>query len=412
MITIFSISLFVGRPNLPVRLDIKDVKFVGERIGEGAFGFVEVVEVNGKFRAGKQYHRNESTFSLKKFLKEFQMMQTLKHDHIVEYYGYHTYDEHKPMVLIMECLETNLHNFLIDDSHKDLPLARKVDLLCGIAQGLKYLHDMCIIHRDLTAANVLLDSKATPKISDFGNSCVIGRNLGSDLYTQSLTRCPGNLDYMAPEAQSTTNYGTEIDMFSFGHLSLFIGIQIPPHPILPPNDPEGDGDLVRGRNEVQRRQKYFTHLYENLGENHSLVILIKNCLSNSPKKRPKVHEVIPKLNAISNDLPLTPPLILNPITQDPESKSVATGTLIVFAVEAIGDNFQFQWQKDGKDIDKNTSRLQSTQTNKTSTLHILRVEKNDEGHYRCLVKNSVKKYSHAAELTVCEYSPVCIIPYC
>ena len=115
-----------------------------------------------------------------------------------------------------------------------------------VAQGLKYLHDMCIIHRDLTAANALLDSKATPKISDFGNSCVIGRNLGS----QSLTRFPGNFNYMAPEAQSTTKYGTDIDMFSFGHLSLFIGIQIPPDPILPPNDPEGGGDSIRGHNEV------------------------------------------------------------------------------------------------------------------------------------------------------------------
>ena len=381
------------------------MKFLGEKIGEGAFGFVEAVEVKGKFCAGKQYYRNESTFSVKKFLKEFQMMQTLKHDHIVEYYGYHVYGDHESMVLIMERLETSLHDFLIDDAHKDLPLTRKVDLLCGIAQGLKYLHDMCIIHRDLTAANVLLDSKATPKISDFGNSCVIGTNLGSDLHTQSLSRCPGTLNYMAPEAQSTTNYGTEIDIFSFGHLSLFVGIQISPNPILPPNDydPEGDGDLVHGRNEIQRRKEYFIHLYENLGESHSLVILIKNCLSNAPKRRPKVHEVISKLNAIHNDLPSVPPLILNPITRNPESKSVATGTVIVFTVEATGGNFQFQWQKDGRDIVRNESRLQCIQTDKTSTLHILHVKKSDQGRYRCLVKNSVKKYSYAADLAVCKY---------
>ena len=71
-------------------------------------------------------------------------------------------------------------------------------------------------------------------------------------------------------------------MVTYSYIGLYAGGYLQLH---------RDGDLVRGHNEVQRRQKYFTHLYENLGENHSLVILIKNCLSNAPKKRPWTHQL-------------------------------------------------------------------------------------------------------------------------
>ena len=284
-------------------------------MGVGAFGFVEAVEVKGKICAAKHF-RDDSNFNKKTFIREFQIMQALKHDHIVDYYGYYmpkqgTTPTRSP-VLIMECLETNLSDFLVSDSHKNLPLARKVCLLYGISQGLNYLHSVSVIHRDLTATNVLLDSRAVPKISDFGNSCVTGVDLGSELHSQSLTRCPGTLYYMAPEAQSSTKYGTEIDIFSFGHLSLFVGIQQSPNQLLPPNYPDADDDdeSVRGRTEVQRRQEYFTLLYRIIEKNHPLVLLMKMCLRNSPKRRPKAQELVSQLDAMRRELPLPPPLFI------------------------------------------------------------------------------------------------------
>ena len=94
------------------------------------------------------------------------------------------------------------------------------------------------------------------------------------------------------------------------------------------------------------------------------------------------------------------------ITRHPESQSVVTQTTIAFTVEATGDDLQFLWQKDDKDIDKNESRLQCSQTDNTSTLHIEHVKKSDQGHYKCLVKNQVEKSgtkSDVAELIVCEF---------
>ena len=109
---------------------------------------------------------------------------------------------------------------------------------------------------------------------------------------------------------------------------------------------------------------------------------------------PKIHIYI--IGYLSNCLfflTVDPPKI----TQHPESKSVATGTSTTFTVEASGDELQFQWRKDGKDLhdgDKN-------QGTKTHTLHIKHVDKSDKGSYQCLVKNDVgEKLSEEADLGV------------
>ena len=91
-------------------------------------------------------------------------------------------------------------------------------------------------------------------------------------------------------------------------------------------------------------------------------------------------------------------LIVDPpkITQHPESKSVATGVSTTLNVEASGDDLQFQWKKDGKDL-HDGSKYQGT---KTHTLHIKDVKKSDKGNYQCLVKNDVGELSGEADLAV------------
>ena len=85
------------------------------------------------------------------------------------------------------------------------------------------------------------------------------------------------------------------------------------------------------------------------------------------------------------------------ITQHPKRQSVVTTTSVAFSVEATGDDLQFQWQKNCVDL-CDGDRYCGTETD---YLHILMVERTDEGRYRCLVKNSVgEKFSNNAILTV------------
>ena len=97
------------------------------------------------------------------------------------------------------------------------------------------------------------------------------------------------------------------------------------------------------------------------------------------------------------------------VTQHPKHQSAFIGADINFTVEATGDDLQFQWQKDGKDIDSSESRFQCIQKDKTSTLNIQCVKKSDKGCYKCLVKNPVEERgepSYVAELTVRKYCTV------
>ena len=87
---------------------------------------------------------------------------------------------------------------------------------------------------------------------------------------------------------------------------------------------------------------------------------------------------------------------------------------MTFAIEATGDDLTFQWQKDASDV-HNDSNYSGTDTN---TLSIRQVKKSDEGRYRCLVKNEVKRdgeVSEEAKLTVCECSSdivTVVVYYC
>ena len=85
------------------------------------------------------------------------------------------------------------------------------------------------------------------------------------------------------------------------------------------------------------------------------------------------------------------------IIRHPENLSVVTGVDIDFNIQATGDNLQFQWQKDGSDLSEGGKYCGTD----TDTLRIIKMEEDDKGCYRCVVKNDVEmKFSHEALLTV------------
>lgn len=117
----------------------------------------------------------------------------------------------------METLDGSLDDLL--KTIPNIPLALKRSILDDVASGLHYLHSQCpqIIHRDLTAKNVLLTSFLAAKITDFGNSRIVNRQ--SEQLTETLSRFLGTFVYMDPEALETlSGYDPSLDVFSFGHL--------------------------------------------------------------------------------------------------------------------------------------------------------------------------------------------------
>lgn len=160
-----------------------------------------------------------------KYVRECQLMSSLRHPNISQFLGLCFLPNSQLPLLVMERLEGNLDDLL--ETVPNIPMVLKRSILEDVARGLHYLHKHTpqVIHRDLTAKNVLLTSSFVAKVTDFGNSRIVSMDPGQ--LVRTLTRQPGTLLYMPPEAIVTTSrYGPSLDIFSFGHLALFTLTQV------------------------------------------------------------------------------------------------------------------------------------------------------------------------------------------
>ena len=247
------------------------------------------------------------------FVRECQLMSTLRHPNIVQFLGVTFFPGSRLPALIMERLLTSLHDLLDPDPDTPPPrdavpplaffsMALKCSVLQDVARGLAYLHGRSppIIHRDLSARNVLLNSEMMGKIADLGVACIAPRMRAA----ATMTKGPGASVYMPPEAtapatsdKEKSKYDASIDIFSLGVVTIFtLGETFPCDPLAPNYVDEKSGLLV-ARTELQRRSEYMACVNIRLracGElraNQPFIRLIQQCLQNLPAKRPVIHEV-------------------------------------------------------------------------------------------------------------------------
>jgi serine/threonine protein kinase len=98
----------------------------------------------------------------------------------------------------------------------DWPTRKRVAL--GTARGLEYLHEHCnpkIIHRDVKAANVLLDEDFEAVVGDFGLAKLVDIRK-----TNVTTQVRGTMGHIAPEYLSTGKSSERTDVFGYGIMLL------------------------------------------------------------------------------------------------------------------------------------------------------------------------------------------------
>lgn len=277
---------------------LKDVQETGQVIGRGAFGSVKKVRLCGMVCAAKALHdlsgSREDEAVLVKFEQECQLLSTLRHPYIVQFLGVYLEKATGVPLLVMEFLPTSLSACL--NAHPRIPRYLQISMLHNVALGLSYLHGHSppIIHRDLTANNVLLTSNMLAKIADLG----VARMLDRSRKRSQLTQAPGTAAYMPPEALvPNPEYTTKIDSFSFGNLLVHLVSQQWPLPSEPTR-------LVKSKlvpvSESERRQQYL----DLIGKEHCLMPLAVQCLQNDPGLRPEALEAAGVLESLQSSNPI------------------------------------------------------------------------------------------------------------
>ncbi|CAN6879957.1 unnamed protein product [Brassica oleracea var. botrytis] len=191
------------------------------KLGQGGFGPVYKGTLStGEEIAVKRLSRT-SRQGIEEFKNEIKLIAKLQHRNLVKTLGY-CVEEDERMLIYEYQRNKSLDSFIFDkERRKELDWPKRLEIIKGIARGLMYLHQdsrLRIIHRDLKASNVLLDSDMNPKISDFG----LARTLGGDETEANTTRVVGTYGYMSPEYQIDGYFSLKSDVFSFGVLVLEI----------------------------------------------------------------------------------------------------------------------------------------------------------------------------------------------
>ena len=199
---------------------LSDVQITGTTIGGGAYGQVEEVAFPVE-AAAKTIHAilqggpNELSKAAAEFVRECQLMSTVRHPNVVQFLGVAFFPGSRLPALVMERLLTSLHDLLDPDTPPPpgapTPLAffsvvLKCSVLHNVACGLAYLHGRSppVIHRDLSARNFRLNSEMVAKIADLGVARIVPRMRAA----ATMTTGPGASVYMPPEASAPAESNT------------------------------------------------------------------------------------------------------------------------------------------------------------------------------------------------------------
>ncbi|XP_035289314.1 serine/threonine-protein kinase MARK2-like isoform X18 [Anguilla anguilla] len=209
-----------GRPSMPrcqssVATTADEQPHIGnyrllKTIGKGNFAKVKLARhvLTGKEVAVKIIDKTQlNSSSLQKLFREVRIMKLLNHPNIVKLFE--VIETEKTLYLVMEYASGGeVFDYLVAHGRMKEKEARAK--FRQIVSAVQYCHQKCIVHRDLKAENLLLDSEMNIKIADFGfsNEFTLGNKLD--------TFC-GSPPYAAPELFQGKKYdGPEVDVWSLG----------------------------------------------------------------------------------------------------------------------------------------------------------------------------------------------------
>ncbi|XP_074286799.1 putative serine/threonine-protein kinase PBL17 [Silene latifolia] len=275
-------------------------------LGEGGFGVVYRGMINDSVRRGyksievaiKQLNPNGFQGD-REWLAEVNYLGKLSHPNLVRLIGYCCEDEHRLLVyeyLASGCLEKHLFRRM----SSTLTWLRRIKIALDAAKGLAFLHGLerQIIYRDFKTSNILLDSNFSAKLSDFG----LAKEGPMGDQTHVSTRVMGTYGYAAPEYIMTGHLTARSDVYGFGVvlLEMLIGRRA-----LDKSRPSREHNLVDWcRPLLNNNKKLLRILDARIDGQYSVKAMMRvanldyQCLSQNPKGRPLMSQVVEVLEAV------------------------------------------------------------------------------------------------------------------
>ncbi|CEF63249.1 Serine/threonine-protein kinase hippo [Strongyloides ratti] len=200
--------------------DPDEVFTIVSKLGEGSYGSVH-----------KAVHKSTGhTFAIKtvkvgndlqEIIKEISIMKQCDSEFVVKYFG--SYFKNSDLWIVMEYCGAGSISDIMRIRRKTLNENEIAVVLKDALHGLKYLHDLKKIHRDIKAGNILLNENGRAKLADFGVSGQL-----TDTMAKRNTVI-GTPYWMAPEVIRESGYDSQADCWSIGVTAIEMAEGKPPH---------------------------------------------------------------------------------------------------------------------------------------------------------------------------------------
>ncbi|XP_065841485.1 uncharacterized protein [Oscarella lobularis] len=196
-----------------------EVKF--ERvIGQGAFGDVWTAQYRDQTVAVKilKIKAEDCTDEqLEEFKDESDLLRSIFHANIVRFIGTGKTDENKPFIVLEYMERGSVRNELDSKyAHQQMEVSLKVRYALDAAKGMRHLHKINRMHRDLKCDNLLINDKGTVKVADLGCTKIAPKISDDDDSEARGSRAVGTALFRAPEIIRGEAYNIAVDVYSYG----------------------------------------------------------------------------------------------------------------------------------------------------------------------------------------------------
>ncbi|CAO2041707.1 unnamed protein product [Urochloa humidicola] len=310
-------------PGVPTRVDFAEIKKATNnfheslKLGRGGFGAVYgcALPADAASRTGQAMKVAVKKFTreltdrrrYEDFLAEVSIINRLRHKNVVPLVGW-SYNKGEPLLIYEYMNNGSLDQHLFQSGgfgrgrqQQDAigQWVTRYSIARDIATGLQYLHhehEPMVLHRDIKASNIMLNSTFCARLGDFGIACTV------DAERNSITGVAGTIGYMAPEHVINYKATRQTDIYAFGVVILEIvtgkrNMHVP----------ADDVHITQWVRRLHREGTLLQALDDKLipcetdvvEEAQRLLLLGLACTNPNPSSRPSMTEVLQVINKLA-----------------------------------------------------------------------------------------------------------------